>query len=408
MIALYFHMCTTLLSAVPLSLGFPQAPVLLTWSEVGLLLGVAACSFFGQLFLTRAMQLENAGMISSLNFSQVCAGGGAAAMPRFMAQHLWPTHAAPLHSACQTLRRHAACLLPRRHPFCAQSLNILGPCLAPTTTTTTPPPRRHTATSSHPSGHLELPAWHRCPPRAPLTLWRARVTPCCDWCEAPLLRAGAFDAPCCVVYTAFCMPDIFTATAARITARITDAICLTSMTLPPPSHTGIVGVTVKPQGEAAAGAEQQQGRQAACVEEDQDPSRMRLLSSGQLSSGRLSSCALLSQSTELASLPSSRLPSIITPSASLTALRQPSDGITPQLLLPHQAAHALPAAAAADNGALSATALPAAAAAAGGAESGTPPVQQQQHQHHQRQDLISHMPAEVSATHAQHRQHHQY
>jgi hypothetical protein len=47
-VAVYFHMCTALLSVVPLALSWPQAPVLLGWYDAGLLAGVAAGSFLGQ------------------------------------------------------------------------------------------------------------------------------------------------------------------------------------------------------------------------------------------------------------------------------------------------------------------------------------------------------------------------
>jgi drug/metabolite transporter (DMT)-like permease len=71
-VALYFHLSTALMSAVPLACSWPQAPVPLSWHDAGLLLGVAAGSFAGQLFMTRGLQLEHASLMSSLNFSQVC------------------------------------------------------------------------------------------------------------------------------------------------------------------------------------------------------------------------------------------------------------------------------------------------------------------------------------------------
>ena len=70
-VALYFHLTTMLISAGPLAFGWPQPPQPLSWFDATVLLGVAAGSFLGQLFLTRGMQLENASLISSLNFSQV-------------------------------------------------------------------------------------------------------------------------------------------------------------------------------------------------------------------------------------------------------------------------------------------------------------------------------------------------
>jgi len=62
------------MSAGPLAFGWPQALKPLSWVDALLLVGVAAGSFLGQLFMTRGLQLENASLISSLNFSQVCLG----------------------------------------------------------------------------------------------------------------------------------------------------------------------------------------------------------------------------------------------------------------------------------------------------------------------------------------------
>lgn len=70
-IATYFHMATLALSSAPLALGWPQRAVPLGWFDTGLMLGVAATSFLGQLFLTRGFQLESAAKSSALNFSQV-------------------------------------------------------------------------------------------------------------------------------------------------------------------------------------------------------------------------------------------------------------------------------------------------------------------------------------------------
>lgn len=79
-VAVYFHMSTALLSAVPLAFGWPQAWRPISFFDAICILGVAAGSFLGQLFMTRALQLDNASLISSLNFSQVrfcvlCGGG---------------------------------------------------------------------------------------------------------------------------------------------------------------------------------------------------------------------------------------------------------------------------------------------------------------------------------------------
>lgn len=70
-VALYFHLSTAIMSAGPLAFGWPQALKPLLWVDALLLVGVAAGSFLGQLFMTRGLQLENASLISSLNFSQV-------------------------------------------------------------------------------------------------------------------------------------------------------------------------------------------------------------------------------------------------------------------------------------------------------------------------------------------------
>jgi drug/metabolite transporter (DMT)-like permease len=70
-VALWFHTSTALLSVVPLALSWPQAATPVGWFDALMLLGVSAGSFLGQLFMTRGLQLENASLISSLNFSQV-------------------------------------------------------------------------------------------------------------------------------------------------------------------------------------------------------------------------------------------------------------------------------------------------------------------------------------------------
>jgi drug/metabolite transporter (DMT)-like permease len=70
-VALYFHMSTAVLSGIPLAFSWPQAAKAISWFDALMLVGVAAGSFLGQLFMTRSLQLENASLISSLNFSQV-------------------------------------------------------------------------------------------------------------------------------------------------------------------------------------------------------------------------------------------------------------------------------------------------------------------------------------------------
>lgn len=69
--ALYFHLSTAILSGFPLACSWPQAAAPISWFDGLMLVGVAAGSFLGQLFMTRSLQLENASLISSLNFSQV-------------------------------------------------------------------------------------------------------------------------------------------------------------------------------------------------------------------------------------------------------------------------------------------------------------------------------------------------
>uniref|UniRef100_A0A383VLI0 EamA domain-containing protein n=1 Tax=Tetradesmus obliquus TaxID=3088 RepID=A0A383VLI0_TETOB len=70
-VALYFHTSTMLLSAVPLLLRWPSPAAWLSWLDGLLLVGVAATSFAGQLFLTRGFQLLPAGKAAGFNFSQV-------------------------------------------------------------------------------------------------------------------------------------------------------------------------------------------------------------------------------------------------------------------------------------------------------------------------------------------------
>ncbi|WIA15998.1 hypothetical protein OEZ85_012734 [Tetradesmus obliquus] len=70
-VALYFHTSTMLLSAAPLLLRWPSPAAWLSWLDALLLVGVAATSFAGQLFLTRGFQLLPAGKAAGFNFSQV-------------------------------------------------------------------------------------------------------------------------------------------------------------------------------------------------------------------------------------------------------------------------------------------------------------------------------------------------
>jgi drug/metabolite transporter (DMT)-like permease len=70
-VALYFHTSTMILSALPLLIGWPSAATWLSWVDALLLIGVAATSFAGQLFLTRGFQLLPAGKAAAFNFSQV-------------------------------------------------------------------------------------------------------------------------------------------------------------------------------------------------------------------------------------------------------------------------------------------------------------------------------------------------
>lgn len=70
-VALYFHMSTAVLSGIPLAFSWPQAVKAISLFDALLLVGVAAGSFLGQLFMTRSLQLENASLISGLNFCQV-------------------------------------------------------------------------------------------------------------------------------------------------------------------------------------------------------------------------------------------------------------------------------------------------------------------------------------------------
>jgi drug/metabolite transporter (DMT)-like permease len=70
-VALYFHTSTMVLSALPLLIGWPSPAAWLSWSDALLLVGVAATSFAGQLFLTRGFQLLPAGKAAGYNFSQV-------------------------------------------------------------------------------------------------------------------------------------------------------------------------------------------------------------------------------------------------------------------------------------------------------------------------------------------------
>lgn len=76
MVALWFHTATLATSSLPLAVGWPQRGVLPAGGDAALLLGVAACSFLGQLLITRGMQVLSAAKASAINFMQVRALGG--------------------------------------------------------------------------------------------------------------------------------------------------------------------------------------------------------------------------------------------------------------------------------------------------------------------------------------------
>ncbi|WIA15999.1 hypothetical protein OEZ85_012734 [Tetradesmus obliquus] len=80
-VALYFHTSTMLLSAAPLLLRWPSPAAWLSWLDALLLVGVAATSFAGQLFLTRGFQLLPAGKAAGFNFSQLFLTPGFQLLP---------------------------------------------------------------------------------------------------------------------------------------------------------------------------------------------------------------------------------------------------------------------------------------------------------------------------------------
>ena len=68
---MFFHIAALLTAAVPLAVGYPQRAVAPTPPQATLLLGIAACSFSGNLLINRAFQIELAAKASAVNFSQV-------------------------------------------------------------------------------------------------------------------------------------------------------------------------------------------------------------------------------------------------------------------------------------------------------------------------------------------------
>lgn len=70
-VALWFHLVTVGVLMWPLIAGFPQAPVLVSAADAGLLVGIAASSFCAQLLMTRAFQLLPAARASALSFMGV-------------------------------------------------------------------------------------------------------------------------------------------------------------------------------------------------------------------------------------------------------------------------------------------------------------------------------------------------
>lgn len=68
---MYFHLAALLSSAVPLAAGYPRPAVRPSPRECGVLLGIAAGSFGGNLLVNRAFQIELAARASAVNFMQV-------------------------------------------------------------------------------------------------------------------------------------------------------------------------------------------------------------------------------------------------------------------------------------------------------------------------------------------------
>jgi drug/metabolite transporter (DMT)-like permease len=103
-IAMAFHTATLALAVGPLVAGWPQQAVLPSAHDGGLLLGVAATSFFAQLLLTRSLQRTAAALVSGVSFSQVrrrrepcleCSRAGAAVLKAPLCSCLLLTSARP-------------------------------------------------------------------------------------------------------------------------------------------------------------------------------------------------------------------------------------------------------------------------------------------------------------------------
>ncbi|EFJ41921.1 hypothetical protein VOLCADRAFT_67693, partial [Volvox carteri f. nagariensis] len=78
-VSVYFHVCAAASSIVPLAAGLPAPAVWPTGVGWALLLGVACCSFWGQILIGRGFQLMNAARASAINLTQV---GAVAAYSR--------------------------------------------------------------------------------------------------------------------------------------------------------------------------------------------------------------------------------------------------------------------------------------------------------------------------------------
>jgi hypothetical protein len=78
------------LAAIPLALGVPNKPALLSPADASLMLGVAATSFVAQLLSTRGLQLVVAAKAAAMGFTQVggcktrAQGRNMIALPRAM------------------------------------------------------------------------------------------------------------------------------------------------------------------------------------------------------------------------------------------------------------------------------------------------------------------------------------
>ncbi|GIL84985.1 hypothetical protein Vretimale_9838 [Volvox reticuliferus] len=70
-VSVYFHVSAAATSLVPLAAGLPTPAVWPKGVQWALLLGVAACSFWGQILIGRSFQLLNAARASAINLTQV-------------------------------------------------------------------------------------------------------------------------------------------------------------------------------------------------------------------------------------------------------------------------------------------------------------------------------------------------